>query len=101
MWAPATKVAATDEYDGDNAVVLVALLNVLRNAFGHAGTERVNRRVIDSDNGDVTISCDLDKFVHLSLFFHGMIYAIFWRGACSADIKIQQNRRVLTDEPAA
>ena len=48
-----------------------------RNAFGHAGAERVDRRIVDGDDGDVVVFCELYQVAHVmdSLFaleFHAV-----------------------------
>ncbi len=60
MSAPATKVRPPPiRTTALMRVVLRDLIERFGNAFGDAGAERVDRRIVDGDDGDVVVFCEL------------------------------------------
>ena len=56
--------AASDQHGGFQSVVLLQLVDGIGNSLGHAGTQSVDRRVVDGDDADVAGLCELNKIAH-------------------------------------
>ena len=59
------RAAATDQNSRLHSGIFDELCNGFADAFRHAGTQRIHRRIVNRDDGNVAVLCDLNQVAHL------------------------------------